>query len=285
MPEEKDVDVGSSPAEEEIVEIINSEDNKDVDKETEVEVEPSTQEVKTEVDDGRPDRNLLWENKRKIDELTPVIQSLREKLDTLNQTATQQPQQPQYSKAQLRVFAEAAEDTAHKEWAYAEIDKIDKNERQKELQQLFEGHTKKSQVEQKRIQATNYVAQNFPSCFLKDSAGRFIGWDNSSPMTIKINEYMQNPAMVNNPDGLVAAAKMAAFDLGVGATNKLQTKVKQTTAQLKREQKKQLISGSGSPAKQVEGASKIAKLAAEYQKTKDPAIFKELARARGLIPS
>ena len=279
MPEEeKDVNAESSTVEEIVVEPAVEE------QEAVIPQEPSTQEVKPEVeDDGRPDRNLFWETKRKVDELYPAITAINEKLNSFQQPAQQQ--QPQYSKAQLRAFAESTDDAAQKTCAYDEIDKIDKTERHNELKQLFEGHTKRTHEEQRRTQAANYVTQNFPDCFVKDGAGNVMGWDNSNPMTRKIGEYMRNPMYAGNPDGLVAAAKNAAYDLGVGMNRKLQSKVTQTNAQLKREQKKQLISGSGLPGQQVEGKSKIAKLAAEYQKTKDPNVFRELAKARGLLPT
>ena len=83
----------------------------------------------------------------------------------------------------------------------------------------------------------------------------------------------------------MAAAKMAAFDLGVSMN--LQNKVKQTTAQLRREQKKNLITTSGTqPAKDTASTrtKQIAKLVAEYKKTGDKEIFKQLTKLRGLIP-
>jgi hypothetical protein len=77
---------------------------------------------------------------------------------------------------------------------------------------------------------------------------------------------------------------MAAFDLGVSMNRKLQSKVNQTTAQLRKEQKKQLITGTGS-SPQAEGSkAKLAKLAEDYQKTGSKEAFKALAKAKGLIP-
>ena len=84
---------------------------------------------------------------------------------------------------------------------------------------------------------------------------------------------------------LDAAAKMAAFDLGYSMNKKLQSKVNQTTAQLRREQKKTLIAGGGAtPTQESSKQKNLAKLVEKYQKTRDPDAFKELAKARGLIP-
>lgn len=277
MPEEKDVNpVESSPAEE-------GKEAVEEQVEQPVTEESSTQEVKTEVtDDGRPERNLFWETKRKVDELYPVINEIKEKLNA----APQQEQKSQYTKAQLRAFAETASDPAHKTWAYDEIDKLEKSERQQEMTRLFSEHNRRTQEDIQRSESTKFVAQTFPECFVKDDTGRAVGWNSNHPLTRKIGEYMQNPDLNRSPNGLMAAAKMAAFDLGISQSKKLQSKITQTTAQLRREQKKQLISGGGTPAGQQEGQkSKIAKLAQQYQQTGDRAIFKELVKARGLIPA
>jgi hypothetical protein len=111
-----------------------------------------------------------------------------------------------------------------------------------------------------------------------------MGWDNNSALTQKIGEYMRNPVLAQNPQGLVAAAKMAAFDLGVSMNRKLANKINTTTAQLRKEQKKQLIGGGGTPVVGNSGKSTIAKLAEQYQKTGDKDIFKQLVKARGLTP-
>jgi len=289
MPqEEKDVKTDdSSPAEKEegvtdYLDALGGGEEKQEEKAQEAAEETSAPEVKQESDDGRPDRNLFWETKRKVDDLYPVINEIKEKLTTF-----QAPEQkPQYTKAQLRAFAETATDPSHKTWAYEEIDKLEKIERQQEMTRLFSDHTRRTQEEMQRSKAGEFVMQNFPECVLKDETGKPMGWNSNHPLTRKIGEYMQNPDLARNPNGLVVAAKMAAYDLGISQSRKLQTKINQTTAQLRREQKKQLISGGGTPACQQEGSkTKVAKLAQEYQKTGDKTIFKELARARGLLPA
>lgn len=279
MPENiRDVNTAESSPAEEVVnqEPANDQQVEEVESQTQ---DTSTQEVKPEVEKpDRPEINYAMEAARKASEALELVKQMREEKQQV-----QQPAQPQYTKAQLRAFADSTGDASQKVWALEEIDKLDKAERQSEYRAIFEGQQKKTQEEMQRTQASQFVAQNFPECFVRDAQGNVVGWDNNSPLTQKIGEYMQNRELAQNPQGLVAAAKMAAFDLGVSMNKKLVNKVTATTAQLRKEQKKQLISGGGSPATNS-GKPTIAKLAEQYQKTGDKNVFKELAKARGLLP-
>ena len=248
----------------------------------EAEIPSQPQEVKPEVtpQPDRPEINYAMEAARKATEALEIARQLQQQ--------QQQPvqQQPQYTKAQLRAFADQTQDTGQRIWALEEIDKIDKSERQREMRELFETQTRQNEGNLRRQQAYQFVQRTFPQCFIKDAAGNILGFDNTNPLTQKINQYMQQPDIANNPQGLVAAAKMAAFDLGVSMN--LQKKVNQTTAQLRREQKKNLITTSGTtPAKETTATAKakqIQKLVEQYRKTRDPEIFKQLTKLRGLIP-
>jgi hypothetical protein len=241
--------------------------------------EPSTQEVKPEVvKPDRPEINYAMEAARKASEALEIVRQMQQEKQQV-QTA-----QPTYTKAQLRAFSEQATDTNQKVWALEEIDKLDKVERQAEIRQVFEGQQKRSQEDVQRTQSFQFVTQNFPEIAVKDSMGNFAGFNHNSPLYHKIDEYMRNPSLAQNPQGLMVAAKMAAFDLGVSMNRQLQSKVTQTTAALRKEQKKQLITGVGTQA-QVEGqTSKITKLAEEYRKTGSKEAFTRLAKAKGLIP-
>lgn len=281
MPREESLDVNpvDSSATEQVVNEQPASDQQVEEVDSQVQ-EPSTQEVKPEVEKpDRPEINYAMEAARKASEALEAVRQLQQQ----QQEVRTQPAEPKYSKAQLRAFAESTQDASQKVWALEEIDKLDKSERQAEMRQIFEGQQKKTQEEMQRSQSTQFVAQNFPECFVRDAQGNVAGWDNNSPLTRKIGEYMQNPILAQNPQGLIAAAKMAAFDLGVSMNRKLSNKINATTAQLRKEQKKQLISGGGTP---VTGSGKptIAKLAEQYQKTGDKNTFKELVRARGLLP-
>jgi len=280
MPEEiKDVNPEEASTSEEVVEEAEATTAEPVDSQTQ---EASTQEVKPEVEEkpDRPEINYAMEAARKASEALEIARQLQQQ----QQQFQQQPAQPQYSKAQLRAFAEQTQDSTQKVWALEEIDKLEKTERQSEMKQLFEGYTKQTQEQTLRGQSLQFVSQNFPEIIIKDDMGNFAGFNNNHPLTQKISEYMRNPELARSPQGLVAAAKMAAFDLGVSMNRKLANKINTTTAQLRKEQKKQLISGGGTPITQETGKARLSKLAEQYQKTGDKNVFKELVKARGLLP-
>lgn len=283
MPDEvKDVNPESS-TEEEVVKEPEQTTPQEPEQISEEQVTSEPQEVKPEVtpQPDRPEINYAMEALRKVNELTDAF-----KQSQAGQTQAQQ-QQPQYSKAQLRTFADSTTDQTQKIWALEEIDKLDKQERQSEMQSLFSNYTKASDAEVKKGQSYQYITQNFPECFVKDAQGNNLGWNNSSPLTQKIGQYMQNKQIAGDPQGLIVAAKMAAFDLGISMNKNLQKKINKTTAELRREQKKTLISGGGvSPQIDVSSKQKqILKLAEEYKKTRDPKIFTQLTKIRGLLPS
>ena len=277
--EVRDVNPSESSQEEQVVENPAIDQQTDTEQVEQTEQTSDSQEVNQEsIGDDRPVENVAWEAKRKIDDLHQnlpgIIKSAMQEIQ-----GTPQPEKPQYTKAQLRAFAEQATDSSSKVWALEEIDKLEKSERQTEMKQMFDGYTQRTQAEQQRQQATQFVAQTFPECFVDGPGGP--QWNNSSPLTQRIGVYMQNPDLAKSPNGLVAAAKMAAFDLGVSANRRLQSKVKKTTAQLRKEQKKTLIAGGGA-AVTSDSKGKIAKMAEEYRKTGDSNLFRELINKRGL---
>ncbi len=234
--------------------------------------------------DNRPIENVAWEAKRKIDELYQNLPNMIESAFNKNVEKFKPPETPKYTKAQLRLFAEEMQDAGQKQWAYEEIDKIDKSERQSEINEVVSKQSQKTQDEITRREVMGFISTRFSQCFLKDAQGNFAGWDNSNPLTRQIGVYMQNSKLANDPEGLIAAAKMAAFDLGISPI--AENKINRTNAQLKKEQKKTLIAGGG-PSQQQSGDAKskqIMKLSEEYRKTRNPEIFKQLVRARGLNP-
>jgi hypothetical protein len=285
MPEDlRDVKPEEASTSEQVVETpVETTPQEQAEQQTEIPSETAEVKDTGEVDErGVPWKNVAHEALRKITELQTNLPNILKSV--LQETQGQTPTQPQYTKAQLRAFAEQTQEPTQKVWALEEIDKLERTERQTEMKQLFEGYTKQTQESNQRGQSVQFVAQNFPEIIIKDEMGNFAGFNNNHPLTQRINEYMSNPALAQNPQGLVAAAKMAAFDLGVSMNRKLTNKINTTTAQLRKEQKKQLISGGGSPIIQETGKTRIAKLAEQYQKTGDKNIFKELVKARGLIP-
>ena len=282
--EKKDVEetVESSTTEEpvtpEVVKEPETTTPQETPKETEEVVEP------VEVKDDRPLENLFWEQKRKVDDLNEKFSTL---IDRLPEGGQAQPQKPQWSKAQLRAFAETQPE--NKVWAYEEMDKIDKAERHAEMESMVSKYKTQSDSGMRKQQAYNWVQANpvFDKCFTKDAQGKTMGWNPSSPLTRKIGEYMNQPRFANDPEGIAGAAKMAAFDLGITINPQQQNKLNRTVGQLRKEQKKQLASAGGShSAETPETASKVrmGKLQAEYQKTGSRDVFAEIVKLKGLNP-
>ena len=248
-------------------------------------VVPSTQEVKPEVHDNRPIENVVWETKRKLDEIISPLQNEIRELKTYIQSS-REPQQPTYSKAQLQAYAsDPITTTEQRLWAYTEVDKLEKRDREQEYERLVKTTQTKTEADSRRGQAANWVAQTFPETVVKDNSGN-TSWNNNSPLLAKANEYMhRSETLRNDPEGFMAAVKMAAFDLGVAmGTNK---KLDKTVGQLRKEQKKQLASAGGTKVVvNPETASKtmLAKLQEQYSKTGNRDVFAEMVKLRGLNP-
>jgi len=285
LDEEQGVNTEESPTPEETPEVVNKEQEPTPVQEPQEEtVEPSTQEVKPEVKDDRPIENVAWETKRKLDEIYPVINELK---DYMKQGGQQQGQQQQYSKAQLQAYAlDPGTTTEQRLWAYTEVDKLEKEERAKEYEKLVRTTSEKSEEENRKNQSAQWVASNFPDVTLKDASGNFAGWNQNHPLLRKANEYLfSDKQLQSHPNGFMAAVKMAAFDLGVSM--KANAKIKKTVGQLRKEQKKQLASAGGTKSTETaETASKtrMEKLKKEYARTGSKEIFAEMVKMRKMNP-
>jgi hypothetical protein len=247
---------------------------------------PSTPEVKPEVHDNRPIENVAWETKRKLDEIVPSLQNEIRELKTYIQSS-QAPKQPTYSKAQLQAYAsEPTTTTEQRLWAYTEVDKLEKADREQEYERLVKTTQTRTESESRRSQAANWVSQTFPETIIKDGNGNTVGWNNNSPLLAKANEYMHRSETLRaDPEGFMAAVKMAAFDLGV-STN-LSKKIDKTVGLLRKEQKKQLASSGGTripDSPETASKTRLSKLQDEYAKTGNKDAFAEIIKARGINP-
>jgi len=283
VDETKDVISEPSPEEQQVV----NEPEETTPQETEqISGEQETsqpQEVKPEVTQpDRPEINYAMEALRKVNELTDAFSQFK----TGYQTQSQQ-EQPQYTKAQLQAYLQESNLVPQQKiWALEEVDKIEKLERKQEMEGMFNQYTQKTQGDIQRRQSYQWFATAFPECFIRDNAGNVMSVNNNHPLVQKVNEYMGIKEFKNSPRGLEGAVKMAAFDLGFTMNKQMQNKVNRTTAQLRKEQKKTLIASGGvSPAQESSKAKQIATLVKKYQETRDPEIFKQLAKLRGLVPS
>jgi len=287
---EKDVFAVSSAVEEGVKkEVVNKEQEATPAppvQDTEQEESPSTQEVKDEVRDDRPVENVAWETKRKIDELYPVVNELK---TMMQQQGEGRQQQPQYSKAQLQAYAQEPNTTTEQRlWAYGEVDKMEKAERKKEYQEIMRTSSEKSNADMKRNQAVQWVASNFPEMVVKDSDGNPQGWNQTSSLLRKANEYMaKSKALQDDPEGFAAAVKMAAFDTGVSSNKKLSQKADRAIGQLRKEQKKQLVGTGGTQSAETPetlAKGRYKKLQEEYRKTGSREIFAEMIKMKGINP-
>ncbi|MFA5133109.1 MAG: hypothetical protein WC444_07320 [Candidatus Paceibacterota bacterium] len=229
------------------------------------------------VADDRPDRNLMYELIRKQNELS-------EKLSQITQTQAQ-PTQPQYGEAELTAFLSKPDLDDNTRLNIArELDRLRQRKEEDREKRITESLRTQSQDEVVRKQSYDFVSQNFPNCFVRDRNGGILGWNEQDPVTRQIGYYLNsNKELSKNPAGLMAAAKMAAFDLGISLNPKMQNKLNQTTAQLRKEQKKNLINGGTTVTVQKESSNhqKYVKLMSEYQKTGKASLLGEIMKLKG----
>lgn len=244
-----------------------------------------TPEVKPEViKDNRPIENVAWETKRKLDEIYPIINQLKD-LPQLIQNQQAQQQQAKPTKEQLIYWKTLTSDPQE----LARIDIELEKQRDSELKTLIADSQKQSReqtlAETKKQQSYKWVEDNLPDVIVKNQMGQVVGWNDQSPLYRQIGVYMSDPRIANDPEGIKVAAKMAAFDLGI--TPIQNKKIDRTVAQLRKEQKKQLASAGGTrPAETPANATqaKYEKLKKTYAETGNREAFAEMLKMRGQNP-
>jgi len=197
--------------------------------------------VQSDVDEmGVPWRNRAAEWKRKSEDNTSQLSELKEMVQGLQ--STQQQSKP--TKEQLMAFISNDEtDPSHRNWALKEMDKLEEAKVSETIKKEFTAYETKRKAETDRAATFNYVTQRHPDITIKDAAGRFVGWNTKNPLVQRMDVYMRNPEIANNPNGLRVALALAKDDLSgtqVANTQQLKTQVKTL-------QKGTLIEG-GSPA-------------------------------------
>lgn len=278
----QDVNVESSPTEQEVVNEPATDQQVEVgQQETSVSQEVN-QESKTD-ERGVPIHNVYAEFSRKqaaqdekINQILAAVQS--------NQ-GQGQTQQSSVTDEQLLWCIEDPNATPEaKFYARNEMRKRDEAKQDRKLKEVFTTYQEEQNVRQQRASAFQWFSSNFPDAVVRDSNGNAVGVNSNHPLVLRMNDYMQDPMAAKRGDAMMIAAKNAAFDLGYVANKGLMKKVNQTTAQLKKEQKKTLIAGGGVNP-QDSGSTKIDKVVDEYRKNQSPKAFKELIKKRGLIPN
>jgi len=199
------------------------------------------QSISEDVDSfGVPWRNRAAEWKRKSEDNTAQLSELKVMVQGLQSAQ----QQTKPTKEQLMAFI-SNDDTepSHRNWALKEMDKLEEVRVSDTIRKEFVAYETKRKAETDKAATFNYIIQRHPDICIKDGAGRFVGWNTKNPIVQRMDVYMRNPEIANNPQGLRVALALAKDDLSgtqVANQQKLQTQVKTL-------QKGTLVEG-GSPA-------------------------------------
>jgi hypothetical protein len=217
-----------------------------------VEVNPSTVEqvptpvvapTNEDVDEyGVPYKNRFMEMKRKNEELTERLpQMIEDKLKTITQ-----PQTPTYTYEQLEVYKQQnQQDPNIVAWVVGEQRKIQQTEQRKLIEEVVGSRERVTREETIKQKSLEYVQKELPMAFKKDANGNPIAWDETHPITQQIFSLMRNPALAQNPEGLMAAADIAYGRYMRSQAPVLQQKAAQAKADIKQAQKASLTEGAG----------------------------------------
>ena len=216
-----------------------------------VEPTPTVSAVNLDVDEfGVPWKNRAMEWRRKSEEAYERLpQLIDEKLSKVTQP---QQQAPTYTYEQLEAYKlQNATDPNIVAWATGEQRKLSQSEQRRILEEVVGQREQKQQAEYSRVKSLEYVQQSYPETFIKDSQGRIVNWNMEHPMYKEIDNLMRsNPQLVNDPQGLSAAADIAyGRYMRSQASNIAQSNV-QLKSEVKKLQKGNLVEGSGKRAVQ-----------------------------------
>jgi len=212
-----------------------------------------------EVDEkGVPYENRYREQLRKTEKLETKITEMSDVLKNIQQSV--KPEEPQYTIADLETYKQ--QHPEHAAWCEQEKARLIEEGVDKRLQERFAAQQRAQQETVIKQQALSAVAQNFPQAFAQDASGRLVDWDMNSPLTQRIIHYMES-GHKNAPDGLLTAAKLAAFDLGQGQTAKTQQALQRKQAELGNMQRKTAVEGSS--VQYSEGGSRSSAVARAVQ--------------------
>lgn len=228
---------------------------------------------------GVPYKNRYMEAQRKLQELPERIPQIIE--DTL--AKRQAPQEVEYSISQLEQFA--LDNPNQRPWVEEQKAKIVEKRTIKATQEQIKASESKREGELKRQQSFQYVAANYPEIFTVDPYGNRV-FNNQHPLTQQIGQIMQDPRFANDPEGLVAAADMAAGRLARMQQMQSANKNKLLKRQVKKLQNTTLVEGNGQAVQQESNSPlKKARQLLSQTGSKDAlqAYTKELLKARGVI--
>jgi len=280
LEEEQNVEQEAIQPEQENVVEETIQPQETVEAETEITDTPSAEvtAVSSEVDEfGVPYKNRYMEMRRKNEGINTEISELKEMVKGLQ--ATQQ--KPKYSKEQLMEFIARDEtEPGQRTWALTELDKLEEAKVSEKIEQKFNALQTQQKSERDRAETFNFIVQRHPELILKDAAGRMVGWNTKNPLVQRMNGYMTNLEIANNPFGLRVALALAKDDLS-GTTKATTQKLK---TQVKTLQKGTLVEGGG---KNTPISKSSLRKAVEEAKKGDmksgTSAMSEILRAQGLI--
>ncbi|MCP3684121.1 MAG: hypothetical protein GY861_15680 [bacterium] len=284
MEEKQAVNQDSAPEEQKDVYGETIQPQEEVAEQQEVQTPSDEGQTSVQLDDvGVPWKNRAYEANRKLEQTNSQLEELTSVVKKLQETQSSQTRK--YSEGELLAFANA-EDTspANRQWAMQEIDKVRTETVSNTVKKQMDAFKQNQSAETQKQQSLTAVQQRYPDAFQKNANGQIVGWDNNSPLTQRIAEYMRDPEIAKNPRGLWAAASMAFSDLQLGQSAKTQANQKQLKQQVKTLQKKTLVEGTGQPVVQPVSTRKKAIDATVSGKVKDGHnAMKEILRSRGVI--
>jgi len=244
------------------------------------EVAPQPEGQRVQVDErGVPITNVEAEWKRKFNDLVEKLPNI---VEENVRKATTKTEEPKYSVSQLESYA--IEHPEYRPWVEEQKEKLRKDELLKAIDEKFSTDKKKTEVEVKRNQAYAYVANQFPELFTKDSIGNQM-WDVKNPIVSSVGQYMNDPRIANEPDGLVVATKLAYADYYRSQASKLTGKVEATQNALRKEQRKTMVEGGGTGqvVQKSDYTKAMERLRDKGDKTSASAAIKEILKAKGMI--
>lgn len=284
MPEEQVQDVQVDPSTTEIEQGVNQ------DQEV-AQPEPTVEEASTnipepepgqapvdEVDDiGVPWKNRYMESQRKMEKLAESLENIEKKI--ANPQSERKP-----TVGELRAFAQQAEDPAHVQWAYDEIHKLEQEESKSLVQQELNSWREQQKQEEIKAKTFESVINRNPDLAIKDQAGNFVKWNAKSPLFQRMNQYMQNPRIANQPDALDIAEAYAMRDLARASTPQTMQKIESLKNENSSLQKKTLVEGGGNSPMQKLTPRQIAIDKSKSGELRDGAVaMKEILRSQGVI--
>lgn len=285
MPEdEKDVKLESSTNEQAAVNETEQVSESASAEQTEVN-DATLSDNSTNVVDEVDDRGVPWKNKaleyeRKLRESTDRLpQIIQEEI----RKATEQQGKKKYSVEELEQFA--YENPQHRPWVEAEKYKLLKEDLEASQNTRLEKERQTIQIQAQRQESERWVTQSYPDVFVKDNAGRVTGWNQNHPMTGLISQYMSDPRIKAQPDGLVVAAKLAYADYATSKMSSSQSQVKKLKTEVKKIQQKTLTEGATRPATVSTDTRKTAieQLSRTGSVTDARSAVREILKSTGLI--